>query len=218
MAVVGLYTTYVGIKDEDGNVIVGVDKGGVSETGVYEINTSKKNGNLGATTANITGLSGTVTKVYGNDALVDVSNPPSAPSVALTYNQINVAVKQALLGRKLSNGGYVDTDDTVESALIVESHDEIENKAIYFAFPRGVFNETQQNVQSNTDTAQTRETEQMTFTALASPALGNKTYKIYYEGAKDFSMKKMFDEVFGSAQTFIKADTQHSAPQVSESH
>ena len=195
-----------------------MDKGGVSETGVYEIDTSKKNGNLGATTANITGLSGTVTKVYGNDALVDVSNPPSAPSVALTYNQINVAVKQALLGRKLVNGGYVDTDDTVESALIVASHDEIENKAIYFAFPRGVFNETQQNVQSNTDTAQTRETEQMTFTALASPALGNKTYKIYYEGAKDFSMKKMFDEVFGSAQTFIKADTQHSAPQVSESH
>jgi len=218
MAVVGLYKTYVGIKGEDGNVIVGVDKGGVSETGVYEIDTSKKNGNLGATTANITGLSGTVTKVYGNDALVDVSNPPSAPSVALTYNQINVAVKQALLGRKLSNGGYVDTDDTVESALIVASHDEIENKAIYFAFPRGVFNETQQNVQSNTDTAQTRETEQMTFTALASPALGNKTYKIYYEGAKDFSMKKMFDEVFGSTQTFIKADTQHSAPQVSESH
>lgn len=218
MAVVGLQTTYVGIKDEDGNVIVGVDNGGVSETGVYEIDTSKKKGNLGATTANITGLSGTLTKVYGNDALVDVSNPPSAPSVALTYNQVNVAVKQALLGRKLVNGGYVDTDDTVESALIVASHDEIENKAIYFAFPRGVFNETQQNVQSNTDTAQTRETEQMTFTALASPALGNKTYKIYYEGAKDFSMKKMFDEVFGSAQTFIKADTQHSAPQVSESY
>ena len=213
MAVVGLQTTYVGIKDEDGNVIVGVDKGGVSETGVYEIDTSKKKGNLGATTANITGLSGTLTKVYGNDALVDVSNPPS---VALTYNQVNVAVKQALLGRKLVNGGYVDTDDTIESALIVKSHDEIENKAIYFAFPRGVFNETQQNVQSNTDTAQTRETEQMTFTALASPALGNKTYKIYYEGAKDFSMKKMFDEVFGSAQTFIKADTQQ--PQVSESH
>lgn len=216
MAVVGLQTTYVGIKDEDGNVIVGVDNGGVSETGVYEIDTSKKKGNLGATTANITGLSGTLTKVYGNDALVDVSNPPSAPSVALTYNQVNVAVKQALLGRKLVNGGYVDTDDTVESALIVASHDEIENKAIYFAFPRGVFNETQQNVQSNTDTAQTRETEQMTFTALASPALGNKTYKIYYEGAKDFSMKKMFDEVFGSAQTFIKADTQQ--PQVSESY
>lgn len=206
MAVVGLQTTYVGIKDEDGNVIVGVDKGGVSETGVYEIDTSKKKGNLGATTANITGLSGTLTKVYGNDALVDVSNPPSAPSVALTYNQVNVAVKQALLGRKLVNGGYVDTDDTIESALIVKSHDEIENKAIYFAFPRGVFNETQQNVQSNTDTAQTRETEQMTFTALASPTLGNKTFKIYYEGAQNFSLKKMFDEVFGSTQKFITAE------------
>lgn len=211
MAVVGLQTTYVGIKDEDGNVIVGVDKGGVSETGVYEIDTSKKKGNLGATTANITGLSGTLTKVYGNDALVDVSNPPSAPSVALTYNQVNVAVKQALLGRKLVNGGYVDTDDTIESALIVKSHDEIENKAIYFAFPRGVFNETQQNVQSNTDTAQTRETEQMTFTALASPTLGNKTFKIYYEGAQNFSLKKMFDEVFGSTQKFITAEDSNVA-------
>ena len=211
MAVVGLQTTYVGIKDEDGNVIVGIDKGGVSETGVYEIDTSKKKGNLGATTANITGLSGTLTKVYGNDALVDVSNPPSAPSVALTYNQVNVAVKQALLGRKLVNGGYVDTDDTIESALIVKSHDEIENKAIYFAFPRGVFNETQQNVQSNTDTAQTRETEQMTFTALASPALGNKTFKIYYEGAQNFSLKKMFDEVFGSTQKFITAESSNVA-------
>lgn len=211
MAVVGLQTTYVGIKDEDGNVIVGVDKGGVSETGVYEIDTSKKKGNLGATTANITGLSGTLTKVYGNDALVDVSNPPSAPSVALTYNQVNVAVKQALLGRKLVNGGYVDTDDTIESALIVKSHDEIENKAIYFAFPRGVFNETQQNVQSNTDTAQTRETEQMTFTALASSALGNKTFKIYYEGAQNFSLKKMFDEVFGSTQKFITAEASNVA-------
>lgn len=211
MAVVGLQTTYVGIKDEDGNVIVGVDKGGVSETGVYEIDTSKKKGNLGATTANITGLSGTLTKVYGNDALVDVSNPPSAPSVALTYNQVNVAVKQALLGRKLVNGGYVDTDDTIESALIVKSHDEIENKAIYFAFPRGVFNETQQNVQSNTDTAQTRETEQMTFTALASPALGNKTFKIYYESAQNFSLKKMFDEVFGSTQKFITAEASNVA-------
>lgn len=152
-----------------------------------------------------------MTKVYGNDALVDVSNPPSAPSVALTYNQVNVAVKQALLGRKLVNGGYVDTDDTIESALIVKSHDEIENKAIYFAFPRGVFNETQQNVQSNTDTAQTRETEQMTFTALASPTLGNKTFKIYYEGAQNFSLKKMFDEVFGSTQKFITAEASNVA-------
>ena len=116
-----------------------------------------------------------------------------------------------MLGRKLVNGGYVDTDDTIESALIVKSHDEIENKAIYFAFPRGVFNETQQNVQSNTDTAQTRETEQMTFTALASPTLGNKTFKIYYEGAQNFSLKKMFDEVFGSTQKFITAEASNVA-------
>ena len=127
MATVGLKTTYVGIKGEDGNVILGLDKGGVSETGVFEIDNLKKNGNLGAVTANITGLSGTVTKISGNDSVVDVTNPPSAPSVALTYNQVNVAVKQALLGRKLENGGYVDTDNMVEAALLVETRDEIDN-------------------------------------------------------------------------------------------
>ena len=82
MATVGLKTTYVGIKGEDGNVILGLDKGGVSETGVFEIDNLKKNGNLGAVTANITGLSGTVTKISGNDSVVDVTNPPSAPSAS----------------------------------------------------------------------------------------------------------------------------------------
>ncbi|MHC3377753.1 phage tail protein [Ligilactobacillus equi] len=207
MAVVGLTTTYVGILDDDEKVIAGVAEGGVSETGVYEIDTSRKEGNLGATTANITGLSGTITKVSGNNQVVDVTNPPSAPTVALTYNQVNTVVKQALLGRKLVNGGYVDSDDVVESALIVESMDEAHNKKIYFAFPRGVFNETQQNVQTNTDTAQTRETEALTFTALTSSRLGDKPFKIYFEEAEGFDKKKMFDEVFGDTQKFVTASS-----------
>lgn len=212
MAVVGLNTTYVGKLNDEETVIVGTDQGGLSETGVYEIDTSKKNGNLGATTANITGLSGTISKVAGNNEVVDVTNPPSAPSVALTYNQINVAVKQALLGRKLTNGGYVDTDEVVEAALIIESRDEVYNKAIYFAFPRGVFNEASQNVQTNTDTTQQRETEQLTFTALGSSKLGGKPFKVYYENEEGFSKKAMFDEVFGSTQKFITSTTTTSQP------
>ena len=47
----------------------------------------------------------------------------------------------------------------------------------------------------------------MTFTALTSPILGNKPYKIYFETAEGFSKKKMFDEVFGSTQKFITEDT-----------
>lgn len=207
MAVVGLTTTYVGLLDQDGNVLVGTQNGGVSETGVYEINTAKKDGNLGATTANITGLSGTVQKVSGNNEIVDVTDSPSAPSVALTYNQVNVAVKQALLGRKLVNGGYVDTDGVVEAALIVESRDEIENKPIYFAFPRGVFKETSQNIQTNTDTTIQRETEALTFTAMGSAKINNKPFKVYFETAEGFSKKKMFDEVFGTTQKFVTEES-----------
>ena len=210
MALLGLTTTYVATLDSYGNALVGAQNGGVSDTGVYEIDTLKKNGNLGATVATVTGLSGTVQKVPGNNQIVDVVDSPASPSVALTYNQINVTVKQALLGRKLENGGYVDTDKVVEAALIVESRDEIENKPIYFAFPRGVFKETAQNIQSNTDTTVQRETESLTFTAMASPKINNKPYKIYFATAEGFSKKKMFDEVFGEKQTFITEESPKS--------
>lgn len=210
MALLGLTTTYVATLGSDGNALVGTQTGGLSDTGVYEIDTLKKNGNLGATVANVTGLSGTVQKVPGNNQVVDVVDAPAAPSVALTYNQINVAVKQALLGRKLENGGYVDTDEVVEAALIIESRDEVENKPVYFAFPRGVFKETAQNIQSNTDTTVQRETESLTFTAMASQKINNKPFKIYFATAEGFSKKKMFDEVFGSTQKFITEESPKS--------
>ncbi|MDG6770374.1 phage tail protein, partial [Lactiplantibacillus plantarum] len=110
MAALGLNMLYTGIKADDGSTVIDADKG-LAAAGVYPIDTSKANGNLGTKTANITGLSGTVSKITGNNEVVDVSNPPSAPSVAIDANEINFIVKQKLLGRVSDGkGGYIDSD------------------------------------------------------------------------------------------------------------
>ena len=57
MATLGLNMLYTGIKADDGSTVIDADKG-LSAAGVYPVDTSKANGNLGTKTANITGLSG----------------------------------------------------------------------------------------------------------------------------------------------------------------
>ena len=117
MANIGLKMLYVAVKNEDGTTVVDAVKG-VSETGVYAIDTNKSHMNLGAKTANISNLSGTPTKITGNNEVVDVTNPPASPTVAITANLINPEVKQKLLGRaQLSDSGlYVDQDKPTYAA------------------------------------------------------------------------------------------------------
>ncbi|MBJ7525556.1 phage tail protein, partial [Lactobacillus sp. CRM56-2] len=54
MATLGLNMLYTGIKADDGSTVIDADKG-LAAAGVYPIDTSKANGNLGTKTANITG-------------------------------------------------------------------------------------------------------------------------------------------------------------------
>lgn len=209
MALIGLKMLYTGKKNDDGTTVVDADKG-LSTTGVFAIDTDKSKGNLGTKTANITGLSGTPTKIDGNNATVDVSNPPASPSVAIDSNLINYVAKEKMLGRVTDGkGGYVDGDVLPECGLIIESQRPITLESVFYCFGRGTFNETGQNVQTNTSTAETREDDNLTFTALDYNKFvddkGNtKPFKVFYSGAAGFDKKAMFDEVF-PGQTFIPA-------------
>ncbi|WP_461241150.1 phage tail protein [Paucilactobacillus sp. N302-9] len=206
MAGIGLKMLYTGTKDASGQTIVDAEKG-LSEEGVYAVDTDKSKGNLGSKTANITGLAGTPVKIPGNNEIADTTNPPSAPTVAWDANLINYLVKQKLLGR-VSNGkgGYSDGDEPVESGLIIESQSPITYKSIYFCFGRGIFNEASQNLQTNTDTAETREDDNLTYTALTYDKFNGKPYRIYFADDPKFDKQAMFDEVF-PGQTLITGDT-----------
>lgn len=195
MAAIGLKMLYVGIKNEDGSVATG--DAGLSESGVFPIDTNKKNMNLGSRTANITGLSGTATKIMGNNEVVDVSKVKGAPSVAIDSNFINPTAKQKMLGRvQKDDGGWVDGDKQVETGLIVESQSPVSMKSVYFAFGRGIMTEASQNVQTNTDTAETREDDNLTYTALSYDGFDGNAFATYYGDGADFDPQKMFDTVF----------------------
>lgn len=196
MANIGLRMLYVGIKNEDGTVLTDAVKG-VSEQGVYAIDTNKSHMNLGAQTANITALSGNPVKISGNNEVVDVTNPPSSPSVAITANLINPEVKQKLLGRYQKDSGiWVDQDKPVYSGLIIETQSPITLEPVFYCFGMGIFTETTQNVQTNTDTAETRESDTLTFTSMNYDKFDGKNFAFARMGGENFDTKKLFDTVF----------------------
>ncbi|MRN06820.1 phage tail protein [Lactobacillus sp. 0.1XD8-4] len=204
MANIGLKTLYVALKNEDGTTIVDATKG-LSEAGVYAIDTNKSHLNLGAQTANISALSGTPTKINGNNEVVDISNPPSSPTVAITANLINPEVKQKLLGRQqLPSGIWVDSDKPTYAGLMIVSQSPATLEDVYYSFGMGVFTETTQIVQTNTDTAETRESDTLTFTSMGFSYFNGKNYGFARAGQTGFDKQKLFDTVF-PGQTFVTA-------------
>ena len=193
MANIGLKRIYFWLVGPDGQVIKDADKG-LSTDGVYVVDTNPGNGNLGTRTANITGLSGTPAKIPGNDTIVDVSNPPSAPSVAIDANAINFAVKQKLLGRVETKvkGAYTDGTTLPDAGLIIESTSPTSGKSIFYGFGRGKVTESSQNIQTNT--AETREDDNLTFTALGFSGFpGEAALAVADSSVSDFAKSAYFD-------------------------
>ena len=211
MAVRGLKTIYVALKDASGQTLVGED--GLSESGVYEIDTNKANGNLGSRTANISNLAGSTTKVSGNNQVVDVEVGDAAPTVTIDSNAINPTVMQKLLGREQSaSGAWIPKDGVTESALIIETQERVTGKRVWFAFGRGIMTQSSQNVQTDTDTAKTPEDDNLTFTAEGYQPWNNKTFATYYEGDAKTNIANVFKDVFpGSNFTPAGATTQGGA-------
>ena len=68
--------------------------------------------------------------------------------------------------------------------------------SIYFGFANGIMQENAQNIATDTDTAQTRNDDNMTYNALSAKAFGGEPLKKYYSGATGFEKTAMLKEVF----------------------
>ena len=66
----------------------------------------------------------------------------------------------------------------------------------------GIFTETTQNVQTNTDTAETRESDTLTFTSMNYDKFGGKNFAFARTNGEGFDTKKLFDTVF-PGQTLV---------------
>lgn len=206
MASLGLQMVYFALRDlSTGQIKVGAD--GLSESGVFAIDTDKSKGNLGTKQANITNLSGSNAKINGNDRVVDVSKGQAAPSIAIDSNAINHEVKEKILGHKKVNGYWVPTDENVEVACVVVTRDPVDRKELYMGFGRGICTESSMDVQTNTDTAETRSDDQITFEALSFDGFEGKPFVRAYASDSDFDKKKFFDAVM-PGQTLFATSSQ----------
>lgn len=193
MAIVGLKMVTLALVDaKTQNLIKGEQ--GLSADGILKVDSSM----LGTKTANISNLEGSATKVPGNNAVQDVLIAPGSPTVALDFNNLDFEIKQKLLGYQSdSKGGYVMQGDKPHVAMLIESETLDRKHSIYFGFANGIMQENAQNVATDTDTAQTRNDDNMTYNALSAKAFNGEPIKKYYSGADGFQETNMLKEVFG---------------------
>lgn len=193
MAIVGLkMVTLALVNPKTQQIITGEQ--GLSTNGILEVDSSM----LGTKTANISNMEGQASKIPGNNAVQDVLIAPGSPTVALDFNNLDFEVKQKLLGFKSdSKGGYVMQGDKPHVALLIETETLDRKKSIYFGFANGIMQENAQNIATDTDTAQTRNDDNMTYNALSAKAFGGEPLKKYYSGADGFKEADMLKEVFG---------------------
>lgn len=193
MAIVGLKMVKLALVDAKTQQLIKGEQG-LSADGVLAVDSSM----LGTKTANISNMEGQATKVNGNNVVQDVMIAPGSPTVALDFNNLDFEVKQKLLGFKPDGkGGYVMQGDKPHVAMLIESETLDRKNSVFFGFANGIMQETAQNVATDTDTAQTRNDDNMTYNALSAKAFGNEPFKKYYSGDSKFDKANMYKEVFG---------------------
>ena len=205
MAIVGLKMVTLALVNPKTQQIITGDQG-LSTNGILEVDSSM----LGTKTANISNIEGQATKIPGNNAVQDVLIAPGSPTVALDFNNLDFEVKQKLLGFKSdSKGGYVMKGDKPHVAMLIETETLDRANSVYFGFANGIMQENAQNIATDTDTAQTRNDDNMTYNALAAKNFNGEPLKKYYSGATGFEKNNMLKEVFGGYT---------GTPGLSESH
>ena len=193
MAIVGLKMVTLALVDPKTQKVITAEQG-LSTNGILEVDSSM----LGTKTANISNMEGQATKIPGNNAVQDVLIGPGSPTVALDFNNLDFEVKQKLLGFKSDGkGGYVMQGDKPHVAMLIETETLDRKNSIYFGFANGIMQENAQNIATDTDTAQTRNDDNMTYNALSAKAFDGEPLKKYYSGASGFQEADMLKEVFG---------------------
>lgn len=193
MAIVGLKMVKLALVDPATQQLI---KGpeGLSTDGVIQIDSKM----LGTRTANISNLEGQATKIPGNNEVQDVMVGPGSPTVAFDFNNLDFDIKQKILGFKSDKkGGYVYQGEKPHVAVLIESQTLDRKNSVFFGFANGIFQESTQNIGTDTDTAQTRQTDNMTYNALSAIAFKGEPIKKYFTGSLTFDKVNMYKEVFG---------------------
>lgn len=192
MTIVGLKKTYLGlINKATGKIITGPE--GLTTDGLYMSNPK----DLGTASANITNIAAAGTQKFGDNGLVDVVSAKSFPQVAAVWNNLPFAIKAKIKGEVSDKkGGYVQSQDLPQVALIIESELIDRSHSIFYAFGNGHMTETALNIQTD-NTAQNRVEDALTYQSLAFAAWNNQGMKTFNSADPGFDKVAMLKEVMG---------------------
>lgn len=195
---IGLSSWKLALIDPMTNLVIPTEKGGLPTTdskynGVFIANllTSR-----GATTANLSGMDGAIQKIYGSDAVADVSVGNPEPTVALAANSLPHEVQALVQGlTKISESGSYRKQAGSRLpyvALMTDSHDWDGNR-IHFGFFMGVMALANAN-QATNNNQQQRATDSYTYTAIASDA--GDPYEVLWEAENGYDYDKFAHHIF----------------------
>lgn len=194
MATVGIKMIRLALVDSVSQQLISGADLGLSESGLYEVDENA----LGTKTANITNMEGAIVKVNGNNAIQDSYTNPASPSVALDINNLAFDIAQKVLGNiSDGKGGYTYQGVKPHVALSIETETLDRKNSIYFNFANGTASAPSHNIGTDTDNAQTRTDDNLTYTALGAKAFGGEPVKKYFSGDADFDIKAMYKDTFG---------------------
>ena len=136
----------------------------IGTTGIYKLDEKTAQG---MTVGNITGLTPTMTKIYGSDMVVETSGK-GVGSVQATVgaNDIPEPVIDAITGVDNTQGFSVVTSDTRAPYSVIEfiTHGRM-NNILHFALLKGTFGLEEHNMQTNTE-SEVLAPDSLTFTGV----------------------------------------------------
>ncbi|MDN6023899.1 MAG: phage tail protein [Lactococcus lactis] len=192
MTIVGLKKSYLGLIDKATGKILTGEKG-LTTDGLYMSNPK----DLGTASANITNIAAAGTQKFGDNGLVDVVSSKSFPQVAVVWNNLPFAIKAKIKGGESDGkGGYVQSQDLPQVALIIESESIDRSHSIFYAFGNGQVTETALNIQTD-NAAQNRVEDTLTYQSMAFEAWNNQGMKIFNGADTGFDKTAMLKEVMG---------------------
>lgn len=187
----------------EGKVITGINGINQSADDTTGIFTADQDTSYGIASVALSGLTGTVTPVWGSDVITYQSSGKGTPSSVLTINALPNEVKMALLGNKSDGkGGYTisgKADSKNLIAFLVESRETFaDDKPVYIGMYMGIASEAAHTFTSS-NASENRTTDVIT---IAGQERGDEGFgKHWFSESANFVEKNMLDDIFKPAVT-----------------
>lgn len=204
MSVVGIDRVYLGVQDENGNILTDENTG--FTTGMIEVTDEM----LGTSSVNFQTSKNGEELDGNNKQLSFIKSMPTA-SMDIDFNNLPFDVKNKVLGREKSGVGYVDSMANTYAIVITRSPLPDMKHYAYTCMGRAVGTSKGANMQTNTSKKSNRVLDSISFEGLACERTNDMPYIVACDEDEGFSQKALFDQLC-PGQTLITDTVKPSVP------